>query len=215
MADSRVNQDEFLTIKDSLLDTKSSKRRSAAKKIGKKKIVALGDDLYSAYIKEKKDMRTWETQADMIWSLGKINFKKIIPELENIISENKIHDQITTISALSYVRLMRVNINDATPVIKLLKKGNLSVIDGALAALAYDDMVPSDEQIMQIISTINENKEDELTFIGILDPRSFLISAMSKWDENLVSDYIRKYIDHPRLKEYALKALNREKSRYE
>jgi hypothetical protein len=61
--ENNVSQEDMIKIKESLHDSKSLNRKNAAKKIGKKKIIDLGDDLFCAYLKEKNDIRTWETQT--------------------------------------------------------------------------------------------------------------------------------------------------------
>lgn len=50
-------------IKEKLTSKKSTNRRRASKEIGKSKLSEFGDDLYDAYLKEKNDKRTWETNS--------------------------------------------------------------------------------------------------------------------------------------------------------
>lgn len=216
MANKKItSQEEIIKIKQELADPKSSIRKNAAKKIGKKKIIELSSDLFNAYLKEKKDVRTWETQTEMIIAMGKIGYLEIISNIEDIINENKEFDRITSACALTYVRLKRKEINDALPVIDLIKKGKLSVMNGAASALTYDDMIPSDKEILELIDVFNQKQEMEFSHIGSSDPRSYLISAMSKWKKELTVDYLKQFIDTPRLKEYATASLKGEKSRYE
>lgn len=66
--------------KEKLTSSKSKDRRRAAKAIGSDNIHVLGDALYSAYLNERKDKRTWETQVEMIISLGLINGRNVVPE---------------------------------------------------------------------------------------------------------------------------------------
>jgi hypothetical protein len=151
----------------------------------------------------------------MILALGKICYQKATFDLEKILEQNKEHDAITIAAALSYVRINRKHQNHAMPVIKLIQSGELSILTGATSALAYDDMIPSDEEIIEIIRIFDTKSEEKLVFRGMIDPRSYLISAMSKWKKNLTTDYLNKYLEAPRLKEFAIAALKGEKSRYE
>lgn len=210
-----MSQEDISKIKEALTDSKGVSRRNAAKKIGKKKIVELSDDLFNAYEKEIKDIRNWETLSEMIIAMGKIGCDKIIPTLEEIIKENKQYDRITSAAALAYVRLKRKTPNDVIPIISLIHDGKLSVMNGATSALTYDDMIPSDEDIKTLIDIFNRKEEKELVHLGSSDPRSYLISAMSQWKKEFTSDYLKQYIDTPRLKEYALASLKGKKSRYE
>lgn len=210
-----INQEDILKIKESLYDSKSTNRRSAAQKIGKKKIIELGDDLFNAYLKEKKDIRTWETQTAMIIALGKIGYKNAIEELSKILEANAQFDTITDAAACSFVRISRKHKNDAMPVIELIKNGKLSTLNGATSVLTYDDMIPSDEEVLKIIDIFNKKSENDLVSIGVGDPRSYLISAMSKWKKELTINYLNQYIEYPRLKEYVVAAIKGKKSRYE
>jgi len=217
MAKKQFSTDEIIQIEQELLNNQSAKRRSASKKIGKNELFQLGEQLYNAYLKEREDKRTWETQTEMILALGKIGFKKALQDLEQIIKKNEPHDMITIASARSYVRLKRMNLNDAKPVIELIKEGNLSVLNGALGVLTYDDMQPSENETKEIISILDTKKESDISIIGLSDPRAFLISAMSKWDKKLCSEYLNRFIrsDNSSLKVSAESAINGKKSQYE
>ncbi|WP_316771533.1 HEAT repeat domain-containing protein [Pedobacter frigiditerrae] len=217
MAKKELTNDELLQLTNDLKNSASGKRRSAAKKIGKNEIIQLGDELYNAYLKEREDKRTWETQTEMILALGKIGYQKALPELKHIIDKNEPHDMVTIASARSYVRLKRKDLNDAQPVIELLKTGNFSVISGATSILTFDDMKPSISEIETIISIFDGKKEEEIAIKGYGDIREYLISAMSKWDKKLCAEYLNQFInaDNAKLKAIAEDALKGKKSRYE
>lgn len=189
----QLTTEEISQIADDLQNKLSSKRRSAAKKVGKNQLVQLGNNLYQAYIREREDKRTWETQTEMILALGKIGYSKTLPDLKLIIDKNIPHDMITIAAARSYVRLKRINLNDARPVIELLKEGNHSVLVGATNILAFDDMQPSEEQIKTIISILDSKEEDVISIPGLGDPRESLIFAMSKWKDLNSQNYLERF----------------------
>jgi len=151
---------------------KSADRRKAAKEIGKYKLSEFGDDLYMSYLKEKQDKRTWETQKEMIKSMGLLNYKKALSEIEGIVNVNTPHDMITTVAATSLVQLKRNSINDAKPVIDLLNVGSVSVISGALYSLAIDKMIPPKNEIEFIIKkswNINKHLDRIGHEFGLID----------------------------------------------
>lgn len=193
MVKKQLTTDEISLITDDLQNKISSKRKSAAKKVGKNHLVQLGDNLYQSYIREREDKRTWETQVEMILALGKIGYVKALPDLKLIIDKNIPHDMITIAAARSYVRLKRTNLNDAEPVIELLKDGNLSVLVGATNILTYDDMHPSEEHIKEIISLLNSKDESEISISGLSDPRMSVISAMSRWKDSASQNYLERF----------------------
>ncbi|NDV59728.1 hypothetical protein [Bacteroides sp. 519] len=217
MAKKQLTLEEISQIATDLQNSQSTKRRSAAKKVGKNQLTALGDALYEAYIKERGDKRTWETQTEMILSLGRIGYTKALPDLELIINRNEPHDMITIAAARSYVRLKRSDLTDAKPVIDLLKNGNLSVLNGATNILAFDEMKPLEEDIKTIISLLDSKDEKEIAITGLGDPRESLLSAMSKWKDPSSQAYLKRFAESTNcgLKECAELALVGKKSRYE
>ena len=147
----QLTNEEILLIKNDLVSSKSPKRRSAAKKIAKYKIVSLANELLNAYLEERKDIRTWETQSAMINALAKINCKAAIPYLKEIVDENKDMDTVTMKASLSYIRLNREALNDMTLILSLLEKGKRSVFMGAVYAMAYDDVIPTEQEIITVL----------------------------------------------------------------
>ncbi|EDP9826566.1 hypothetical protein ACV3J7_23335 [Salmonella enterica] len=180
----KILKENISDIRGKLLSKKSTERRSSAKKIGAYLLKEMEDDLYLAYLEEKKDPRTWETQCAMIKSLGKLTSKKIIPELEYIIQDNKSDDSITIEAALAYVRVTKEQKNDVSSIIPLLKMGKLSILNGAISALVYDGMVPERTHISEIVDILI-HREDEITELhggrGVMEPRACLLSALMKW----------------------------------
>jgi hypothetical protein len=90
--------EEVAHIASDLQNSKSEKRRSAAKKIGKNQLLQLSDQLYLAYLKEREDERTWETQVEMIRALGKIEAKTAITLMEEAMQNpnNSVSIPLTT-----------------------------------------------------------------------------------------------------------------------
>jgi hypothetical protein len=204
-----------ISINEGLNSPKSEIRRKAAIQIRKLNLTESGDDLYEAYLKEKKDKRTWETQSRMIQTLGTIGYRKALTEIDEIIVKNEKLDMITFEAALSYVRLMKKGPDDISPIMFLMRKGELSVLCGAMAALTFDSMMPADEEILEIINTIESFDENRIHVRGVHDPRAYLISAMSQWKMELTQPFLDKYATVPFLKTNVEEALKRKKSCFE
>lgn len=176
------------TIRQQLLSGKSAIRRRAAQHIGKHKHDQLGEALFIAFLREQQDARTWETQVAMIRALGEIKYAEALPAIEAICWQNKAFDEITRAAATTYVRLKRQNSHDATPVIELLRMGNYAVTMGALDALGYDRMIPSDDHIAKIIELTTSK---QLTYpVGLGDPRYGLAAAAAGWNKSLVNAFL-------------------------
>lgn len=214
-----LTPEEIQQTENDLHDSKSTKRRSAAKKIGKFKLYVLGDALYNAYMEERNDTRTWETQYEMILALGHIDYKKALPEIEEIVSMRNNNGAAEINAAVrTFVRLKRKSLNDIKPVLDLLKSDNPNIINGAVSVLTFDDMIPTDKDIRRIIAVFDSKfKDDVFSMKGTTDPRSYLISAMSKWNKSICEPYIKRFIDSSdlQIKKDAESALKGKKSRTE
>lgn len=185
-------------IHEKLNSKKSADRRRGAKEIGKLKLHEFGEELYQTYLIERVDKRTWETQCEMIKALGCINFKKAIVEIEEIVRTNVPHDMITIVAATSYVQLKRKSIHDGLPIIELLEFGSVSVIHGALLALAIDQMKPDESEIRKIISCckdINKHKDRVGNEFGLVDSRQYLAIACANWDIELTKEFLHHCMD--------------------
>jgi len=185
-------------IREKLNSKKSADRKRGAKEIGKLKIYELVEELYLKYLTEKADTRTWETQCEMIKALGNVDFKKAIPEMEQIVQKNLPHDMITSVSATTYVQLKRSSINDASVVVELLETGSVSVICGAHLALAIDKMIPEEHDIKKILSLskdINKHKDRIGLEYGLIDSRIYLAIACANWNIELTRDFLNHCIE--------------------
>ena len=180
-------------IKSKLTSNKSADRRRAAKEIGRNRLVDFSAELFRAYLDERRDKRTWETQVEMILALGLCDHKMALTEIEPIVRANHPHDMITYASAQTYVRLKRQSLSDAKPILELLKFGGLSVVDGCLNPLAYDKMTPTENQITELVSLCwnLHNHRDRLGHEnGYCDPRYGLAAGCAGWDKRLTKEFL-------------------------
>ncbi|MDR1284818.1 MAG: hypothetical protein LBJ88_01295 [Campylobacteraceae bacterium] len=177
--------------REKLNSKKSSERRRAVIEIGKNKMAELGEELYQKYLEERKDKRTWETQCEMVKALGVIDFKKALEIIEEIVKQNIPHDMITINAALSYVRLKRQSLQDGNLVVELLKFGNFSVIEGAVMALAYDQMKPDNESAEKIIKLSWDWRNEK----GYGDNRKYVAIACWNWDKKLTESFLNHCIE--------------------
>jgi hypothetical protein len=186
---------EELTLK--LLSGRSADRKRAAKLIGKAKLTALSQHLFSAYTKEKTDTRAMETQAEMIRAIGMLCYKPALPEMEALIIQNRPHDLLTISAASTYVQLKRISLYDGQPVLHLLNTGSVAVVTGALMVLNTDKMIPEREDIKNIIRAcwdINKHKDRIGYEYQLIDPRHYLASACANWDKQLTTGFLHHCI---------------------
>lgn len=192
MAKSKVIDGKAIElIKADLSHAQSPKRRAAAKKVGKFQIYQLKVELFDAYLKERKDSRTWETQTEMIKSLGRIGCTEVLPYLEEIIKINVEFDAITDVAAAAYVRLKSRDKEYVPIIYQLFEKGKFAVRSGALHVLFYDQIIPKNEDIVTLANLVNASNHPEDD--GFMDLRQTLACAMSLWPKEIVAPYLESY----------------------
>lgn len=203
-------QEELTAIKSDLTSSKSAKRRSAAKKIGKQQITSLKDDLLEAYLRERKDSRTWETQTAMITVLGKLKCQEALPYLKENVDENKDANTITAYASLAYIRISRTHPNDMDVILRFLENGNTMVFDGAVMAMAWDDVVPAEEEMRRVIEILERRKPVyERPFSN---PIQQIISAMHKWPTEISLPFLNQYRDIPQYAHFVENKLSGKRS---
>ncbi|MDE7399748.1 MAG: hypothetical protein K2N06_09500 [Oscillospiraceae bacterium] len=114
----------------------------------------------------------------MIKALGKLDCKAAIPYLKEIVDINKDEDTITSYAALSYIRLTRNDVNDMTVILDFLKNGNAMVFSGAVMAMAYDDVIPTEPEMKKVLEILNKRKS--VYDRPFSNPIQRIISAMYK-----------------------------------
>ena len=170
---------------EQLESKRSPKRRSAARRLRKLGNVEAGPYLLKALRNELKDVRTWETQYQMIMAIGECGYKESLPFIKEIAARNFEASMIYIAIGDAIVRLSIKNKDDATPVIDLIASGNEMQISGALRAMAMLRMVPSDDQISEIITFASTYAIDE----GM---RFWVIAAAPGWSGSKVERYLEE-----------------------
>lgn len=164
-------------------DKKSPKRRSAAKKLRKLKDVDAGPSLMAALETELKDVRTWETQYQMIMAIAECDYKPALPFLNELAKQDFEATMVYVAIGDAIVRLSIESESDVTPILKLLNIGDEMLVDGALRAMAMLKMVPSDSHIEKIIDYVSKSKVNE----GI---HFWVLAAAPGWPEIKVDKYL-------------------------
>lgn len=171
--------DKIEEIHSNLIASKLTLRRAAAKLIGKNEIIELGEPLWNAYQNEIKNPKAWETQVEMIKSLGLIRFKESKEAFYKICKENKEHDMVTSSAVKAYVRIARANIQDVNPILDLLSFGKFEVVSSAFEVLGEDKMMPPLKEILFFLDYVS--KSTIVNEKGYTDFRVGLMCACAGW----------------------------------
>lgn len=185
-------------IKLKLHSKKSIDRKRASKEIRQRGLQELAPELYLAFLEERANPRTWETQSEMTLALGSLGYKQAVGEIKSIVYLNKPHDTLTMFASTAYIQLERKDILDLKPVFNLLDFGSISVVTGALKVIAIDQQIPKADEIRRLIEicwNINKHKDRIGHEYGLIDPRLYIALACSNWDLELTRGFLNHCIE--------------------
>jgi len=189
---------------DLLKHTRSPKRRSAAKRLRKRGDTSAGKALLSALRKEIEDLRTWETQYQLIMAIGECEYVEALPFLKDFADQPLEATMIYVGLGDALVRLQIQSLNDGEPIIELMESGNEMLIDGAFRAMAMLRMVPSAVHVQKIIRFVSALPLDH-------GNRFWPLAAAPGWQGDEVDTYVAECLrsDRNDLREAAELAANR------
>ncbi|MYQ43801.1 HEAT repeat domain-containing protein [Streptomyces sp. SID4985] len=119
-----------------LSDRASAKRRSAAKRLGELADEVAGPALLHALQREISDSRTWETQYEMVMALGACDYRPAISFLAELAQRPMDDTALYVALGDSIVRLRSAQEGYAAPLEWCMDRGDPSLVDGALRAVA-------------------------------------------------------------------------------
>jgi hypothetical protein len=130
----------------------SAKRRAAAKKLRKLADASAGPVLLAALERELDDVRTWETQYQMVMALGECGHREALPFLETLAGRAFDATMVYVAIGDAIVRLSHAGPADASAVLRLMRGArDPMLVDGAFRAMAMLRLVPDDAAIAEML----------------------------------------------------------------
>lgn len=174
-----------------LRDSASAKRRSAAKRLQKLADETAGPELLHALQREVGDRRTWETQYEMIMALGACGYRPAVGFLEHL-AQQPMEDTAQHFAlGDSIMRLRSPQEGSTAPLQWCLDRGNPSLLDGALHAVAELHEPLGPETIDRVL--------DFLDPLGPYDGLRFWAAvAATKWPGDRVRTFLESCAAGPR-----------------
>ncbi len=185
-----------------LSDSRSPKRRSAARALRK-----LGDPracshLLEAVKRELCDPRTWETQYQMIMALGFCGCRESLPYLKQLLTE-KPKCEPAAWSAISHaiVRLGSKDNSDPSVAIELIDQNAQTGLDkdgltcGVFEAIAMMKMQFDDstaDRLIEFVETYRAELPTHSNFIPV-----YAAIASAGWNGNRVRPFLQKSLSSP------------------
>jgi hypothetical protein len=133
----------------------SANRRSAAKKLRKLQDASAGPALLAALERELEDVRTWETQYQMVMALGECGHRAALPFLEALAARPFDATMVYVAIGDAIVRLSHTGPADVSAVLQLMRGArDPMLIDGAFRAMAMLRLVPEDAAIAEMLDYV-------------------------------------------------------------
>ena len=157
-----------------LQDRRAPHRRSAAKRLRKLGDQVAGPALLAALQKEVQDVRTWETQYQLVMALGECDYRPALPFLRHLACEQFEATVLYLALGDVIVRLDRAHEQDPSPIFWAMATQNLYLVDGAFRAMAMLRMTHDPKSIAAIIEYASTFRRD--------DPvRFWVVAAAPGW----------------------------------
>ncbi len=153
--------------------------------------MSAGPALLAALRKEVEDARTWETQYQMIMAIGECGYSEALPLLDELALRDFEATMVYMAIGDALVRLKIQGLNDGGPVVEHLDSGNVSLIAGALRAMAMLKMIPSDEHVEKLLDFGLRLPADRGDVVWIL-------AAAPGWSGRKVEAFVAKHMTSPR-----------------
>ena len=139
--------------------------------------------------------RSWEVACIAINALGTNGYTPAKDFLRGLWCTGADHSMVVYSAARAYVRIARNDLSDASPVLEIVREGGYSAKEGALNALGYDKMIPSENEMTALLTLCWDFGADR-DKRGLGDPRYGLVAACAGWRELLVTnDFLKHCID--------------------
>jgi HEAT repeat protein len=198
MASPKMEVDECILM---LGDKTSSRRRSAAKKLRKLGSPKAGPALVAALTRELQDLRTWETQYQMVMALAESGYREALPVLQQILSQ-PVEPMVLIGVGDALVRLGRASDQDAAPLLELLETGPLPLVEGGIRAVAMLHLTLTHAAITKLIAFASRPENARVRF--------WVAAAAPGWGGPEVEAFLRECLtdeheDTRRAAEAALK----------
>lgn len=171
-------------------DRSSAKRRSGAKRLRKRGDPAAGPALFKALQREVTDVRTWETQYQLIMALAECGFVEALPFIESRIGQNPHATILDTAIGNAKVRLTHKGKEDASAVLELIGSGNERLISGAFQAMAMLRLLPPPEEIEAILDHL-EGCNPHVNY------HFWPAAAAAGWRHPRVEPFLRRCLESP------------------
>ena len=174
-----------------LTDRASAKRRSAARRLGKLADEKAGPALLHALQRETRNRRTWETQYEMITALGACSYWPAIGFLAELAQQPTDATALHLALGDSIVRLRSPREGFAAPLEWCLHRGDPSLVDGALRAVAALRPVLDARTVDRVL--------DFLDPLGPYDGlRFWAAAAAAEWPVDRVRTFLERCARGPR-----------------
>lgn len=203
-----MDESYYNKIKESLESKNAKKITNAAKLLQRKYISGFEDIIVDILETRYHANKSWEVQSELIKIISKELIVSALPIIKEIVHKNLDHDMVTINAASAYLRLMRKDETDVSPIISMFGNIGFSVGEGLLSCLGEDLMIPPISDQNKLISYFWDFGNP--VPLGYVDPRFGLAQAAKIWNTSNAKDFIKhcSLTQDSKLRIFALKCLD-------
>jgi hypothetical protein len=175
-----------------LSSPKSARRRAAAKALRNAARTDAGPALLSSLRRELQDLRTWETQYQMVMALGTCGGPDAVPFLQELATK-RFEATILYLAIGDALVRLAVTPDERAEVIRSLTREAVhdSLRDGAFRAMAMLRLVPATDVVELVIKAVRQR--------ALRDPiRFWVAAACAGWEGKVVDEFLEECMRSPR-----------------
>ena len=165
----------------------SPKVRGAAQKIIKDRISGHCQALEKALAIEVEKPKAWQSQSKLVRALGVADCKSAAPYLRKLMHEKYNGTIVYRELAFSIALLDDISADNLTFAYEIFEARQVMPIAGVCAAILYEEIVPSSDDIQKILSFLPLYTSDEG---GVISPRMFIAAAAYHWPIEVVREFL-------------------------
>lgn len=204
---------EAMEFKEELESKSAPKIKKAATKIAKGKIGGYEDLLLTALKVLIQKPRSWKAQSELIKAIGITGSKKSLSYLKEIVSQEFESTVLYRDLGFAICLLEDISSEKLKYTVSTLGSRNDLLILGICAAILFSGFIPSEEEIVAILSAVEDRDCNEGQ---VITPRCYIAAACYSWPSQSTKNFLHKCANSswPSLVEIANDSLVGKKSKY-
>lgn len=184
-----MDDTEAASLIAGLSHSRSPKRRSAARRMRKTGDSRFCEALLAALVRERKDVRTWETQYQMVMALGHCGCQQSMAVLTDWMSSKIEASALYSALGDAFYRLASESPSDLAPFRRAVVAGDHRVVEGVLQGMQSVGARLTDSDVHEVIGYARSGHcSDGGTRV--------ILTGAALWESPALRPFLEEYLDH-------------------